>query len=41
MSLAYARYDMKNTKKLSKHDNFYNNNVNYVLKSSKNNELNV
>ena len=38
-NLSHGRYDMMNAKISSKHDNMHNNDVNYVLKSSKNNDL--
>ena len=41
MNLAYERYDIVHVKISSNHDNIHNNNVNYDLKSSKDNELNT
>ena len=40
MNSAYERYDMICAKVLSKHDSMHNNDMNYALKLSKNNELN-
>ena len=37
--LAYEQFDMINVKKFPKHDNMYNNDMNYALKSSNNDEL--